>query len=282
MLQHVTPSIAADLLRRHRLRAGRRYGQHFLVDPNTSRRIVRLAAVSPDEVVLEIGPGLGSLTVALAGAARRVVAVEIDADVAAAFHEVVGEPPNVELIVADALRIDLSAALREPARLIANLPYNIATPLLMQLLDDVPEVTGGLVMIQRELGERWTAGPGSRAYGSASVHVAYHANARVVGDVPATVFMPPPDVSSVLVEFTRHAVPPVDVADPGALFDFVRSAFGHRRKMLRNSLGAAGFGRDAVESALSACGLDSRVRPEDLSLDEFARLHSLLAEGAAA
>lgn len=281
MLQHVTPSIAAELLRRHGLRAGRRYGQHFLVDPNTSRRIVRLAAVSPDETVLEIGPGLGSLTVALAEAAHRVVAVEIDPDVAAAFRDVVGDPSNLELIVADALRTDLRTALGEPARLIANLPYNIATPVLLRLLDDVPEVMGGLVMVHRELGERWTSGPGSRSYGSASVHIAFHADARVVGDVPATVFMPPPDVSSVLVEFNRHVTPPVDVADPAALFAFVRSAFGHRRKMLRNSLVAAGFGREAVESALSACGLDGRVRPEDLSLADFAHLHSVLADGEA-
>ena len=282
MLQHVTPSIAAGVLRRHRLRAGRRHGQHFLVDPNTSRRIVRLAAVSPDEAVLEIGPGLGSLTVALAEVARRVVAVEIDVDVAEAFREVVGDAHNVELLVADALRFDISAALQETARLIANLPYNVATPLLLRVLDDVPEVTGGLVMVQRELGERWTTGPGSRAYGSASVHVAFHASARIVGDVPATVFMPPPDVSSVLVEFTRHVTPPVAVADSAGFFAFVRAAFGHRRKMLRNSLDAAGFRRDAVESALSDCGLDARVRPEDLSLDDFARLHSVLEAGAAA
>ncbi len=282
MLQHVTPSIAADLLRRHRLRAGRRYGQHFLVDPNTARRIVRLAAVSPDEAVLEIGPGLGSLTVSLAETARRVVAVEIDADVAAAFRDVVGNPGNVELLVVDALRADLNSALGEPARLIANLPYNVATPLMLQLLDDVPEVSGGLVMVQRELGERWTAAPGSRAYGSVSVHVAFHAEARVVGDVPVTVFMPPPDVSSVLVAFTRRAGAPVDVADPAVFFRFVRSAFGHRRKMLRNSLGAAGFAREAVESALSACRLDPRVRPEGLSLHDFARLHALLGDGAAA
>jgi 16S rRNA (adenine1518-N6/adenine1519-N6)-dimethyltransferase len=282
VLQHVTPSIAADLLRRHRLRAGRRYGQHFLVDPNTVRRIVRIAGIGADDAVLEIGPGLGSLTVALADAARRVVAVEIDEQVAVALREVIADLDNVELIVADAMTADFAQLVDESVRLVANLPYNVATPLLLRLLDDVPQVACGLVMVQRELGERWTAAPGSRAYGAATVHVAFCAQARIVGDVPATVFMPPPEVSSVLVEFTRRDAPPVHVDDPDALFRFVRSAFGHRRKTLRNSLGAGGFVRDAVESALAQCSLDARARPEDLSLDDFARLHAVLGNGAAA
>ncbi|HYZ91098.1 MAG TPA: 16S rRNA (adenine(1518)-N(6)/adenine(1519)-N(6))-dimethyltransferase RsmA [Actinomycetota bacterium] len=282
MLKHVTPSIAADMLRRHRLRAGRRYGQHFLVDANTVRKIVRLARVASDDAVLEIGPGLGSLTVVLSETARRVVAVEIDEQVAAALREVTGDLRNVELVVADAMRADISALVGEPVRLVANLPYNVATPLLLRILDEVPEVTGGLVMVQKELGERWTAAPGGRAYGAATVHVAFRAEARVVGDVPATVFLPPPDVSSVLVEFVRRDSPPVDVSDPEAFFRFVRSAFGHRRKTLRNSLGAGGYARDAVEAALGACRLDARARPEDLSLEDFARLHAVLGDGAAA
>jgi 16S rRNA (adenine1518-N6/adenine1519-N6)-dimethyltransferase len=272
----LTPSRAADILRRHRLRAGRRYGQHFLVDPNTVRRIVRLARIGPDETVLEIGPGLGSLTVALAESARRVVAVEIDEDVVTALDEVVGDLPNVEIVVADALRADLSDVLGGPARLIASLPYNVATPILMRMLDDVGEIAGGLVMVQRELGERWTAGPRTRAYGAVSVHVDFHAEARIVGDVPATVFMPPPDVSSVLVEFTRRASPLVDVRDSDGFFRFVRSAFGHRRKTLRNSLAAGGFRAADVEDALSAFGLDPRARPEALTLDDYARLYEVL------
>jgi 16S rRNA (adenine1518-N6/adenine1519-N6)-dimethyltransferase len=137
-------------------------------------------------------------------------------------------------------------------------------------------------MAQRELGERWTAVPGSRSYGAVSVHIAYHAEARVVGDVPPTVFMPPPEVASVLVGFTRRDAPAVGVADRDGLFRFVRSAFGHRRKTLRNSLVAGGFGRDTVEQAMSACGVDSRTRPEELSLEVFARLHSTLGNPEAA
>lgn len=282
MADHVTPSIAADLLRRHGLRAGRRYGQHFLVDPNTVRRIVRIAAVEPDETILEIGPGLGSLTVALADAARRVVAVEIDGRVIEALEEVLDGTTHVEVVRGDALHIDLDRVLGEPARLVANLPYNVATPIFLRVLDELPQVSGGLVMVQREVGERWTAAPGSRVYGAVSVHAAFHAEVRIAGDVPPSVFMPPPDVASVLVAFKRRDVPPVEVADPEALFGFVRSAFGHRRKTLRNSLVTGGFARDVVEEALVACDLDGRARPEVLALEDFVRLHDALAAGAAA
>lgn len=278
----VTPSVAADLLRRHSLRAGRRHGQHFLVDPNTVRRIVRLAEITPDETILEVGPGLGSLTVALADAARRVVSIEIDREVAEALREVAGEANNVEIVVEDALKADLRSMLGEQARLVANLPYNAATPILLRMLDDVREITGGLVMVQRELGERWTAAAGGRAYGAVSVHVDFHARARIVGDVPRTVFMPPPDVASVLVAFRRRGSPPVDVDDPARFFRFVRSAFGHRRKTLRNSLAAAGLAREAVVDALSAAGLGDKTRPEEITLEVFAELYSDLGGGAAA
>lgn len=276
----MTPSVAADLLRRHSLRAGRRHGQHFLVDPNTVRRIVRLADIASDETILEIGPGLGSLTVALADAARRVVAVEIDAEVAEALHEVVADATNVEVVIDDAMKIDIEQLVGGRARLVANLPYNVATPVFLRVLEGAPGVWGGLVMVQRELGERWTSPAGSRAYGAVSVHVAYHTEARIVGDVPRSVFMPPPEVASVLVAFERRDEPPIETEDPAALFRFVRAAFGHRRKTLRNSLSAAGFPRESVEEALVAAGLDARTRPEQVSLDGFARLHAAVARGA--
>ena len=258
----VTPSVASDLLSRYGLRAGRKHGQHFLVDPNTVRRIVRLAEISPDETILEIGPGLGSLTVALSEAAKRVVAIEIDADVAEALQEVVGELANVEVVLADAMHIDAPSG---QSRLVANLPYSVATPLIVRVLDEFPSVRGGLVMVQRELGERWTATPGSRAYGSVSVHIAYRASARIVGDVPRSVFMPPPKVSSVLVAFERRTKPPVDVADEESFFAFVRKAFGQRRKMLRNSLGI-------VSDVTDACGITPQARPEDVSIEQYACL----------
>jgi 16S rRNA (adenine1518-N6/adenine1519-N6)-dimethyltransferase len=275
--KHVTPSIAGELLDRHDLRAGVRHGQHFLVDPNTVRRIVRLADIQPDETILEIGPGLGSLTVALSEAARRVVAVEIDAAVAHALDEVIGDLTNVDVAVADAMHADLGDLVGGEARLVANLPYNVATPLFLRVLTAFPQIRGGLVMVQREIGERWTARPSTRAYGSVTVRAEYHAQVRIVGEVPRTVFMPPPKVASVLVGFTRRTAPPVDVGDEAAFFAFVQSAFAHRRKTLRNSLVAAGRDRDSIARALEEHGIPERARPEDLSLQDFARLAADLA-----
>lgn len=274
MLQHVTPTIAKDLLRRHKLRAGRRYGQHFLVDPNTVRRIVRLANVRADETILEIGPGLGSLTVELAAAARRVVAVEVDTRVAEALREVLGDGANVDIVLGDALAVDLSVACGGPARLVANLPYNVATPILMRVLDDVPEISGGLVMTQRELGRRWVARAGERDYGAASVHVEMRAEASIAGDVPATVFLPPPKVASVLVAFRRRAVPTGDTG----LLRLVHDAFGHRRKTVRNALVSAGWQREVVEEALARTGIGQRDRAQQLALADFVRLHAALGE----
>jgi 16S rRNA (adenine1518-N6/adenine1519-N6)-dimethyltransferase len=274
--KHVTPSVAGELLARHDLRAGVRHGQHFLVDPNTVRRIVRIADVQEDETILEIGPGLGSLTVALAEAAERVVAIELDTAVARALDEVLADVRNVDVVVADAMDVDLAELTRGPARLVANLPYNVATPLFLRVLQDFPHITGGLVMVQREIGERWTAQPGSRAYNAVTVRARYHAGARIVGNVPKAVFMPPPKVESVLVAFSRHTIPPVVVTDERAFFAFVIAAFAHRRKTLRNSLAAAGSSRENVERTMRELGLDEQARPEDLSLDDYARLHTAL------
>ena len=272
MPKHVTPSVAGELLVRHDLRAGVRHGQHFLVDPNTVRKIVRLAGVQSHETILEIGPGLGSLTVALSEAAERVVAVELDTAVARALEETLDDVDNVGIVLGDAMDVDLAALTGGPSRLVANLPYNVATPLFMRVLDEFRSVTGGLVMVQRELGERWTASPGSRAYNAVSVRTRYHAEAAIAADVPRTVFMPPPKVSSVLVAFARRPMPPVDVADERAFFSFVGSAFAHRRKTLRNSLVAGGYPKDAVESSMRARGIAERSRPEDLSLEDYAGL----------
>lgn len=277
MLPHVTPTIARDLLRRHGLRAGRRFGQHFLVDPNTVRRIVRTAGISPGETILEIGPGLGSLTVALAEAARRVVAVEVDPRVAEALADVIDGAENVEVVVGDALEVDLGALCGGPARLVANLPYDVATPLLMRILESVAEVTGGLVMVQREVGERWTAAAGDAAYSSTSVRIAYDVIAEVAGDVPATVFLPPPKVASVLVRFTRRASPPVEVDDRGRFLRFVRDAFAHRRKTLRNALVASGRSKEDVERSIAGAGLDDLVRPQLLTIEDLARVYAGLA-----
>lgn len=278
MLKHVTPSVASELLRRHGLRAGVRHGQHFLVDPNTVDKIVRLAKVSSSDVVLEIGPGIGSLTVALAAAGPRVVAVEVDEAVANVLEEVLAErSASVELYRADALVADLAEFAGGACKLVSNLPYNVATPLFMRVLTDFEGIGEGLVMVQREVGERWTARPGTKAYGSVSVKVDFIAEAEIVAEVPRTVFMPPPKVSSVLVAFRRRAQPKVEVSDRARFFAFLQDAFAHRRKTLSNSLSSSGYDRSQVVDALASRGIDPRARPEDVDIDSYAHLFGTVA-----
>ena len=280
MVNQVTPALARDVLRRHGLQAKRSLGQHFLVDPNTARRIVRLARVTADETILEIGPGLGSLTVELAAAARRVIAVEIDERVAEALADVVGDARNVDVVVGDAMTVDIRGLVMDGTRLVANLPYNLATPILMRALDDVPEIGGGLVMVQREVGERWAARAGISAYGSTSVHAQLLADVRIAGEVPPTVFLPRPKVSSVLVSFARRAQPVVAADDPRGFVAFVKDAFGHRRKTLRNSLVTAGWDAPTVEAALVAAAIDPRSRPEELDIDRLAAVFEAASSAA--
>ena len=224
-----------DLLTSRGLAPRRDLGQNFVADPNTVRRIAHLAAVGPGDRVVEVGAGLGSLTLALAETGATIVAVEVDRGLAAVLRDVVADIAAVTVVEADAMTLDWPGLLGADGQwvLVANLPYNVATPLVADLLDGVPQIARMLVMVQREVGERLVAGPGSAAYGAVSVKVAYWATGRLVGAVPAAVFMPRPKVESVLVEIVRREPP--DVA-PGELFELVRTAFGQRRKMLRRSL----------------------------------------------
>jgi 16S rRNA (adenine1518-N6/adenine1519-N6)-dimethyltransferase len=263
----LTARQARELLERHGLTPSRALGQNFVVDPNTVRRIARLAGVGPGDAVVEIGAGLGSLTLALADTGADVTAVEVDRHVLPVLREVV-EPAGVRVVEADAMRVDWAALLaeREPWSLVANLPYNVATPLVLDLLADVPIITRFLVMVQREVGERLAAPAGSRTYGIPSVKVAYYADAALVGHVPPAVFLPKPRVESVLVRLTRHAAPPV-ATDRDDLFSLVETAFGQRRKMLRRSLA----GR-VSEQAFVDAGIEPSARPEELELAAWARL----------
>jgi 16S rRNA (adenine1518-N6/adenine1519-N6)-dimethyltransferase len=258
---------AIDLLERHGLNPSRALGQNFLVDPNTVRRIVRLSGVAAGDPVVEIGAGLGSLTLALAEAGAEVTAVEIDRYLLPALREVTASL-DVTVIEGDAMELEWDTVLADHDRwsLVANLPYNVATPLVCDLLDDVPRIGQMLVMVQREVGERLAAGPGDSAYGIPSVKVAYWASARVVGRVPSTVFLPQPKVDSALVRIDRRSEPAV-TADPVALFALVRQAFGQRRKMVRRSLA------DVVPpGAFEQAGIRPEARPEELGIDDWGRL----------
>jgi 16S rRNA (adenine1518-N6/adenine1519-N6)-dimethyltransferase len=271
----LTPSTVRALLADHGLRPRRALGQHFLADPNTARRIVRLAGIGDGDHVLEIGPGLGSLTLALAEAGAHVVALELDERLAAVLAATLTragiDADTVRVEVGDALELDLAGMLDDDHaewHSVSNLPYNVATPVVVRLLEEVPRVAYLLVMVQREVGERLAARPGSPACGAVSVKVAYFADAVVAGTVPPTVFVPPPNVDSVLVRMTRRAEPPVEVPSPARLFALVRAGFAQRRKMLRRSLRPA-IG-DGVADVLTAAGVDPSTRAEALSLSDWA------------
>ncbi len=267
----LSQSDIAELLARHGLRPSRALGQNFVADPNTVRRIARLAGVGPGDRVVEVGPGLGSLTLALAETGASITAVEADRHLLAPLGETLSGLEQVMVVHADAMRVDWSELLqgRPGWVLVANLPYNIATPLIADVLDSVPLVERMLVMVQREVGERLVARPGDGSYGAVSVKVAYWSEARLVGRVPASVFQPRPKVESVLVDIRRRTVPAVDPAQvaPDRLFALVRAGFATRRKMLRRSLAAmmdpAGF---------AAAGVAPEARAEELDVEAWGRL----------
>ena len=266
------PADIGELARRYGIVPTKALGQNFVIDQNTIRRIVRLAEIDPSDRVIEVGAGVGTLTLALAEAAAHVTAIELDRKLIPALEEVLQGTDNVEVVVGDAMELDFAPLVAGGAhRLVANLPYNIATPLVADLLQERPEIEDFVVMVQREAGERFVAGPGSKAYGSVSLLVAYHAHARLLGKVPAAVFWPVPNVESLLVRLTRR--PPVAGVQAGELMRVVRAAFSQRRKTIRNTL-ASGLDMEAgeVEAALARAGIDPGLRAEALGLNEFAGL----------
>jgi 16S rRNA (adenine1518-N6/adenine1519-N6)-dimethyltransferase len=227
--------------------------------------------------VLEVGGGLGSLTVALAEAGAEVLALEVDRAAAAALRELAAVHTSVRVLAVDAVHVDWSAELDGgPWKMVSNLPYNVAVPVVMELLRRAPQVEQLTVMVQREVGERLSAGPGEKQYGAVSVHVAYHAEARLLRRVPPSVFWPRPKVDSVVVRLTRR--PPPVATLPEALFRVVDEGFAQRRKTMRNALVRLGLDRERVERALEACGLDPNVRAEQLAIEAFACLAEAISE----
>ena len=227
--------------------------------------------------MLEIGAGLGSLTVALAAVGARVVAVEFDRTLLSALREVVAPWPRVEVLAADAMRLDWASTVRGDGwKMCSNLPYNVAVPLVVGMLEEVPGIRRYLVMVQREVGERLVAHPGDPAYGAVSVRVAYRAEGALARRVPASVFWPRPKVDSVLVRLERLLHPPV-ATDPERLFRVVDEGFAERRKTMRNALRRLGLSASRATSALERCGLEPDVRAERLSINDFARLTEAIA-----
>ena len=257
-----------ELLARGGLSPRRDLGQNFVADANTVRRIARLAEVGPGSRVVEVGAGLGSLTLALAETGAEVLAVEIDKGVVRLLREIAAPRRNVTVVEADAMQADWSALLGdEPGWvLVANLPYNVATPLICDLLDGVPQIERMLVMVQREAAERFCASPRTPQYGAVTVKISYWATARIVGFVPASVFVPRPNVESALAAIRRLPRPAVD-APATDLFHLVRTGFGQRRKMLRRSLADV-----VAPEVFEVASIDSQRRPEELDVFDWGRL----------
>jgi 16S rRNA (adenine1518-N6/adenine1519-N6)-dimethyltransferase len=257
-----------ELLDTNGLAPRRDLGQNFVADANTVRRIARLADVGPGSKVIEIGAGLGSLTLALAETGADIIAVEIDRGVVPVLRTIIANLPNVQVVEADAMALDWTELLGDTQGwvLVANLPYNVATPLVCDLLDGVPQIERMLVMVQKEAAERFCAAPRTPQYGAVTVKVSYWATARIAGTVPASVFVPRPNVESALADIRRRPQPAVD-APAVDVFHLVKTGFGQRRKMLRRSLA------DLVSpEVFHAAGMDSQRRPEELDVHEWGAL----------
>lgn len=266
----------ADVLRLladHGLAPRRSFGQNFVTDPNTVRRIARLAQIGPGDHVLEIGAGLGSLTLALAETGADIHAIEIDNGLVKVLRDVVAGIENVQVIHGDALTLDWRPLIELSPHwhVIANLPYNVATPLVADLLDRVPAVEHMLVMVQREVAERFVATPRTPAYGAVSVKIGYWADARIVGDVPATVFFPKPKVASALVDIRRRGTPAVAGVEASELFALVRAGFAQRRKMLRRALSGL-----ITPNVFTIADVSPEARAEELDLAAWGRLCAAL------
>ena len=267
--------IAADI----GFRPSKQRGQNFVVDANTVRRIVRTSGVGVDDVVVEVGPGLGSLTLGLLDVARHVVAVELDPVLAARLPVTVADqaPEHVDrldLVEADAMRVE-SLPGPPPTTMVANLPYNVSVPVLLNFLERFASITSGLVMVQSEVAHRLAAGPGSRTYGVPSVKAAWYADVRLSGTISRSVFWPVPNVDSALVAWTRRP-PPAGDELRRRTFDLVDAAFAQRRKTLRSALSRLAGSPSAAEQALVVAGIDPGLRGEQLDVGDFARLARVL------
>ncbi|WP_101525338.1 16S rRNA (adenine(1518)-N(6)/adenine(1519)-N(6))-dimethyltransferase RsmA [Nocardioides houyundeii] len=267
------------------LRPTKQRGQNFVIDPNTVRRIVRDARITPDDVVVEVGPGLGSLTLALLEVASRVVAVEVDPLLAGLLPQTISEyagdhADRFEVVLADALRItELPGP--PPTALVANLPYNVSVPVLLHMLALLPSLERGMVMVQAEVADRLAAGPGSKVYGVPSVKAAWFADLRRAGSVGRNVFWPAPNVDSGLVAWTRRELP-VTRATREQVFAVVDAAFAQRRKTLRSTLKSMAGSAEAAEAALVAAGVDPQARGEAIGIGEFVRIAEELHVGTVA
>ena len=275
-----SPAQLMDLLRGHNFSPRKRFGQNFLVDRNVLNKILDALEVREGDPVLEIGPGAGTLTVELARRGARMIAVEVDRDLIAILADVLPDSPNVSVVNADILSLNLPQFLADQfgdakVKVVGNLPYYITSPIITELLVARSQIERMVLMVQKEVAQRIKASPGTKDYGSMSVFVQYYSEVELIGHASKNVFLPPPEVSSSIIRLTPRSRPPVDVPSDELFFDVVHCAFGQRRKTLLNSLSdcqALGVSKEEVSRILHAADIDPSRRAETLSLEEFARI----------
>lgn len=276
----------AEIIEKYHFSFQKKFGQNFLVDSSILDRIIESAQITKEDCVLEIGPGIGTMTQRLAEEAGAVVAVEIDKNLLPVLEDTLSAYENVTVINADILKLDLNRIVEEhnggrPVKVVANLPYYITTPIIMALFEKKVPLHSVTIMVQKEVADRMRVGPGTKDYGALSLAVQYYAKPEIVTKVPAGCFMPKPNVDSAVIRLTRYEKPPVEVEDEAWLFAVIRASFNQRRKTLANGLANAGYpgiGRRQVEEVLSAMGLAAAVRGETLTLEQFAELSDRLAK----
>lgn len=270
------------IMNRHDFTASKRFGQNFLRDVSVLEDIVKASGISEDDIAVEIGPGLGTLTEFLSNACARVYAIEVDKKLIPILRETLSGRDNIEIINADIMKTDLSAVTGgKPFRIVANLPYYITTPVIMSIFESQTLCRSVTVMVQKEVGERITAKPGSKNYGALTLAAAYHSKACIVRKVPSGCFVPAPKVDSVVVHMEVYEDKPVQARDEKLLFDLIRGAFNQRRKTLVNALlgyAGIGFGKEELLGSITALGLKPTVRGEELSLEQFVALADILTQ----
>ena len=278
------PGRTVEVLQKYQFNFQKKYGQNFLIEPQVLETIVDAAHIQADDCVLEIGPGIGTMTQYLAEQAREVVAVEIDKALIPILQDTLSEYPNVTIINEDILKVDLEKLVKEkndgrPVKVVANLPYYITTPIIMQLFESHVPLHSITIMVQTEVAQRMQVGPGTKDYGALSLAVQYYSRPEIITHVPPTCFIPRPNVGSTVIRLTRYEKPPVEAADESFLFSLIRASFNQRRKTLVNGLSNASglnLSKAQITEALEQMGLPANVRGETFTLEQFARLSELL------
>ena len=280
------PQNTIEILQKYQFSFQKKFGQNFLIDTHVLDKIIRAAEITKEDMVLEIGPGIGTMTQYLAEAAGKVIAVEIDRNLIPILSETLSMYDNVRIINEDVLKLDIRKLAEEenqgrPIKVVANLPYYITTPIIMGLFEGQVPVESITVMVQKEVADRMQTGPGSKDYGALSLAVQYYAKPYIVANVPPNCFMPRPKVGSAVIRLTRHDTPPVQVKDEGLMFEIIRASFNQRRKTLANGLNNSSrlsYPQEVIAEAVEKLGKGPSIRGEALTLEEFARLSDILSE----